>query len=394
MSALKLALVVLNDVRAGGAHGYEATEIRKLFEHVGSKFDVVIYSPTALKPSTKSQFPEMKVKTYRNGLLTMFMLNLRHSLAGYKLLKMVGLRHGRFERSLIKESVSLVYFLSPNPLALDLVDTPMITTAWDLGHRDIPEFVEISGDRHYEEREFFYRETIPKSFRVIVDTDRTAERIQAIYGALENRMIVQGLGVVQPAVPERINSAGSQFFLYPAQFWPHKRHVLLLKAFQIVCQQDRNSRLVLTGSDKGNLDYVRRVANELGILDRIEFRGFVSSSELAELMMDAHCLVFPSQLGPSNMPPLEAASLGTPVLISNIHFDPLLKHPLIHTVSSQDPNDWAKDMLRLLSLPKPATSPLDVTNEDSHTTLIGALDDFAAIRAEWTSSIMDRFKRK
>ena len=150
----------------------------------------------------------------------------------------------------------------------------------------------------------------------------------------------------------------------------------------------------MTGSDKGNLDYVRKVANELGILDRIEFRGFVSSSELAELMMDAHCLVFPSQLGPSNMPPLEAASLGTPVLISNTHFDPLLKHPLIHTVGSQDPNDWAKEMLRLLSLPKPATSPLAVTNEDSHTTLISALDDFAAIRAEWTSSIMNRFKRK
>jgi glycosyltransferase involved in cell wall biosynthesis len=270
----------------------------------------------------------------------------------------------------------------------------MITTVWDLGHRDIPEFVEVSGDRHYEEREFFYRQTIPKSFRVIVDTDRTAERIQAIYGALENRIIVQGLGVVQPALPERINSARSQFFLYPAQFWPHKRHVLLLKAFQIVCQQDRTSRLVLTGSDKGNLDYVRKVANELGILDCIEFRGFVSSSELAELMMDAHCLVFPSQLGPSNMPPLEAASLGTPVLISNIHFDPLLKHPLIHTVSSQDPNDWAKVMLHMLSLPKSATSPLAAMNEDSHTALIGALDDFSAIRAEWTSSKMDRFKRK
>jgi hypothetical protein len=94
------------------------------------------------------------------------------------------------------------------------------------------------------------------------------------------------------------------------------------------------------------------------------------------------------------MPPLEAASLGTPVLISNIHFDPLLKHPLIHTVSSQDPNDWAKVMLQMLSLPKSATSPLVVTNEDSHTTLIDALDDFTGIRSEWTSSTMDRFKRK
>ena len=394
MSALKVALVVLNDGHAGGAHGYEATEIRKMCENAGADFDFIIFSPKRLAASTKSRFPGIKVRTFRNGLLTMFMLNLRHSLAGYKLLKTVGLRYGQFERSLIKESVSLVYFLSPNPLALDLVDIPMITTVWDLGHRDIPEFVEISGDRHFEEREFFYRQTIPKSFRVIVDTDQTAKRLQAIYGALKDRILVQGLGVMQPVVSEHIDNAEFPFFLYPAQFWPHKRHILLLKAFQIVCQQDTNCRLILTGSDKGNLNYVIKVAEELGIRDRIEFRGFVTSSELAILMMNAHGLVFPSQLGPSNMPPLEAALLGTPALISNVHFDPLLNHPLIRLVSSQNPKDWANEMLRVLSSPKSTITPLVINNENSHTTLTTALVEFATLRAEWFSSNMDRFKRK
>ena len=393
MSVVKIALVVLNNVNAGGAHSYEATEIRKLIKNMGLNFDVIVYSPKTLRASTKQHFSDITIKTYRNGLLTMFMLNLRHSLAGYKLLKTVGLRHGQFERSLIKESVSLVYFLSPNPLALDLVDTPIITTVWDLGHRDIPEFVEISGDRHYEEREFFYRQTIPKSFRVIVDTDRTAKRIQTIYGALQERIIVQGLGVAQPTIHEKLDNRGSRFFLYPAQFWPHKRHILLLKAFQIVCSQEKNCRLVLTGGDKGNLDHVMKVADELGILTRIDFRGFVSSSELTELMRAAYCLVFPSQLGPSNMPPLEAASLGTPTLISNIHFDPLLKHPLVHTVSTQDPSDWANEMLRILLSPKSATTPLAI-NEGLHTTLIKALNEFASLRAEWSSLSTDRYKRK
>jgi glycosyltransferase involved in cell wall biosynthesis len=243
----------------------------------------------------------------------MFMLNLRHSLAGYKLLKTVGLRYGQFERSLIKESVSLVYFLSPNPLALDLVDTPMITTVWDLGHRDIPEFVEISGDRHYEEREFFYRQTIPKSFRVIVDTDRTAERIQAIYGVLENRIIVQGLGVVQPAVPKRMNGTGSQFFLYPAQFWPHKNHVNLIDAFKLSTVIEPDLKLLLVGSDRGTLKEIRRLVNDLGLDSNVKFLGTISNDELENLYQTASLMIFPSFFGPDNLPPLEAISFQCPV---------------------------------------------------------------------------------
>ena len=94
------------------------------------------------------------------------------------------------------------------------------------------------------------------------------------------------------------------------------------------------------------------------------------------------------------MPPLEAALLGTPALISNVHFDPLLNHPLIRTVSSQNPKDWANEMLRVLSSPKSTINPLVINNENSHTTLTTALVEFATLRAEWFSSNMDRFKRK
>ena len=344
MSALKVALVVLNDVRAGGAYGYEATQIRKLFEHVGSKFDVVIYSPTALKASTKSQFPEMKVKTYRNGLLTMFMLNLRHSLAGYKLLKTVGLRHGRFERSLIKESVSLVYFLSPNPLALDLVDTPMITTVWDLGHRDIPEFVEISGDRHYEEREFFFRQTIPKSFRVIVDTGRTAERIQAIYGALENRIIVQGLGVVQPAVPERINSAGSQFFLYPAQFWPHKNHLAILEATSKI---KKKVNIVFCGAKK-NFYYkiIQYIKNKK--ITNIKYLGVVNDDELIKTYNLCSLVVVPTKEESSCMLLKESFALKKNLLVSNTEvFKEYSKLFKLNLFDLKDNNDLQKKIANI-----------------------------------------------
>ena len=40
-----------------------------------------------------------------------------------------------------------------------------------------PEFVEITGDRHFEEREIFFKHVLPKSFRVVVDTKKTSDQI-------------------------------------------------------------------------------------------------------------------------------------------------------------------------------------------------------------------------
>ena len=333
----RVALVILSDLGAGGAHGYEIAVISALINRSASSFDYLIFAPKKLMTATKNRFPNLEVCYYRSGLLTMFFLSPRNSLQGYKILKAIGLRHGGLERTFSKHKISLAYFLSPNPLALDLVDTPMINTTWDLGHRDIPEFVEITGDRHFDERELFFQRVLPRSFRVIVDTKKTSDHIQLFYGVQINRIIVGGLHPTKPRPTHDRITNPSPYLLYPAQFWPHKRHVLLLKAFKIVLEKNPHLRLVLTGSDKGNLRHVINVAKQLGISHAVDFKGFVETTELANLMADAECIVFPSQLGPSNLPPLEAAMLGTPSLISNVHHDPVLNHPLIQVVNTQRP---------------------------------------------------------
>jgi len=391
---IRVALVVLNDLGSGGAHNYESEVIRNLAPGEKLDFNYLIYAPHKLVGVTKQRFPDLEVRPYRSGLITMFFLSLRSSLQGYKLLKTIGLRYGRLERSFVREAVSLAYFLAPNALVLDLVDTPTINTVWDLGHRDIPEFIEITGDRHFEERELFYRHALPKSFRVVVDTERTSERIQSIYGVLKDRVIIGGLAAIQPSVSETRSRDTSPFFLYPAQFWPHKRHVLLLEAFRIVCNQNSDCKLIFTGGDKGNLNHVMDVVKSLDIVSRVEFKGFVDTSELAGLMKDAHCVVFPSQLGPSNLPPLEAAMLGTRSLISDVHFDPLLSHPLIRTVASQNAEVWATEMLQTLAETKAEFDPLVQPNSNFASQICVALNEFRAHRNEWASVEANRFQRK
>jgi glycosyltransferase involved in cell wall biosynthesis len=380
---MRIALILLNNARAGGASSYEYEVINSISLYERSEFEFIIYVPKSLFINIKEQFNTFRVRTYKAGLLALFFLNLRVALSGYKLLKSIGLKYGRLERKLRRDDISLAYFLCPNAIALDLVDTPMINTVWDLGHRDLPEFLEITGDRHFEERELFYRMALPKSFRVVVDTERTSERIQSVYGILKDKVIVGGLAATKPSVPEFISSNTEHFFLYPAQFWPHKRHVLLLEAFKIVCNQNSDCKLILTGSDKGNLEHVMQKAKTLGISERIEFMGFVDSPKLATLMQNALCLVFPSQLGPSNLPPLEAAMLGTRSLISNVHSDPMLSHSLITIVPSQNAEDWAEAMLHILTEKDPSFEALPDTESQLLSQLFSSFSEFKSHREEW-----------
>ncbi len=76
--------------------------------------------------------------------------------------------------------------------------------------------------------------------------------------------------------------------------------------------------LVLTGSDKGNLEFVRHFAETEGVADLVHFPGFVSTEEMIALYRQAKALVFVTYFGPDNIPPLEAFALGCPVIASAV----------------------------------------------------------------------------
>jgi len=386
---VRVALIALADPTGGGAHKYEQSIISNVLASTSESSDFVIFCPEELESAFQRQFPTSTIKTYRNGLITLFFLSVRQSLAGYALIKRIGFRYGNLEKQMRKCGIHIAYFLSPNPLSLDLVDIPMINTVWDLGHRSIPEFIEITGDRHYEERELYFRGVLPKSFRVIVDTEHTAKRIEQVYGVLPER--VRNIGLVFPdqstSNPDATHicagNFGSQYLIYPAQFWPHKRHALLIRAFSYATESQSDTHLVLTGSDKGNETYIRTEVERLGISNRVHFLGFVNAVELQDLIRNARALVFPSALGPSNLPPLEAAILGTPSLISPVHHDPALLNDLITVVENESVEAWTLAIKNLIAKPKPAHTEAKIRYQDVGLMVQEMVEDFRELRSEW-----------
>src|SRR6185436_3788013 len=83
------------------------------------------------------------------------------------------------------------------------------------------------------------------------------------------------------------------YLFYPAQFWPHKNHINLLRAIKLLKERDGlKFTLVLSGSDHGNASYVKQTADELGLADQVIFAGFVPYEDIMAFYKHAFALTF------------------------------------------------------------------------------------------------------
>ena len=107
---------------------------------------------------------------------------------------------------------------------------------------------------------------------------------------------------------------------YPAQYWSHKNHENLIWAFyNIINLGYSDLKLIFTGSNKGNYSNVKKLIEELKLSNNIILKQYISDEELLNLYMTSGCMIFPSFLGPTNIPPIEAAFTNCPILLSNIY---------------------------------------------------------------------------
>jgi glycosyltransferase involved in cell wall biosynthesis len=230
------------------------------------------------------------------------------------------------ERFVKESEIDIVWFLSPGG---GPVSAPYIATVWDLQHRLQPYFPEVSTTGwDWDARERHYRSTLPQAARIVTGTETGKNQIVQFYGVNPENVAVVPLPVADAepgadrggAIDVRAKyGIARKFVFYPAQFWPHKNHVNLLLAFDLL-RRDRGLELdlVLTGSDKGNLDHVTETVALLGLTARVHIPGFVPKAELRAFYRHAMGLVYPSFFGPDNIPPLEAFALGCPVAAARV----------------------------------------------------------------------------
>jgi glycosyltransferase involved in cell wall biosynthesis len=148
-------------------------------------------------------------------------------------------------------------------------------------------------------------------------------------------------------------------------------------------------KLVLSGSDMGNKDYILSVVRNANLENHVHVLGFISNEEVYTFYKNALTLVMPTFLGPTNMPLLEAQALGTAVICSDLEgHRELCKDSAIYA-DPACPDQWTEAILSLLK-PDLRTDLINKANRNQATspfTIQHALDaveksliKFSAIR--------------
>jgi glycosyltransferase involved in cell wall biosynthesis len=140
-----------------------------------------------------------------------------------------------------------------------------------------------------------------------------------------------------------------QYFFYPANFWKHKNHEVLLIAYFNYRSKVNGEPwdLVLSGNEDDRTIEIRDIVDTLGITDSVEFVGFVSEEELAGLFSNAGALVFPSLHEGFGIPPVEAMSFGIPMVIGDAFATPEICGDACIKVDPRKPHDLANAMFRV-----------------------------------------------
>ena len=274
----------------------------------------------------------------------------------HKKIKLI--KKNKIEKLLIKNKIDVLYYLHHTNAVLNY---PFIATHWDVAHRSTYPFPEIAMNNHNKTRENYYVNTLNKALLILCESNAGCDELKTFYPSFSSKIKTLPLfasdiinlkkSTNTDFVLDKYHVTVYKYFLYPAQFWAHKNHYNLIIAFkQFLDKNIQNKiKLILCGSDKGNMNYIKDLVLALHLTENVLITGFVPDQDLAVLYKNAIALVMPTFLGPTNMPLIEAAHIGCPVICSDFagHREIMGEHAIF--INPKNANEIELAMAKMLS---------------------------------------------
>ena len=219
----------------------------------------------------------------------------------------------------VEEGIDLYWFTYPADVDLT---TPFIYTIWDIGHRVMPAFPETTKPAfRWTGHEEQCARMLAKATFILTGNETGKKEILDNYSVMENKIRIVPFPITFFCNGEEEKpkfELPEKYFFYPAQFWPHKNHICIVKAIAELKNKGIDAHVIFTGSDKGNKAFIQDTVNRLGVADLVHFAGFVTYEEMKYLYTHAQGTIFASLMGPNNIPPIEAVYLECPLIITDI----------------------------------------------------------------------------
>jgi len=229
--------------------------------------------------------------------------------------------------------VDLLIDIVSSPLGFCL-KLPYIVVVYDIMHKYYPGFPEYSWPERLC-RDILYKKAATHSIFTIVDSNQGREDLYNFYGIEKEKTeviayypayyVYKYRNINESDIVKIIDKYGipERFIFYPAQFWRHKNHLRLLRAVKLLnVQYNMKIPVVFVGSlrndSRQTFFTMMKMIKKSGLNNQVFCLGYVKEEEVVAFYKRAGALVYPTLIGPTNIPILEAMFLGTPVVCSNL----------------------------------------------------------------------------
>jgi glycosyltransferase involved in cell wall biosynthesis len=333
---MRIAVFLETTQSQGGGFQQALSTVESLAHGSSIKDDVVIFTPFEQARQLLLNEGVNAIRFKRGGFSLVDRWSA--SVAGHAILRRLRRlgfkRLGRHLDALLDDhEIDLVVLNECTENASRIGDHPFIVTVWDLSHRDYPDFPEAYADRNFERHDRSLRKSLTRALAVVANSPSGARRIASLYQVDPGRIIelpflpslavrrhAAGVRAATAEVVRRKYKLPTRYVFYPAFFYPLKNHLYLLEGLVAL---ERQYGIILDvvlcgGGPPWQRSKVEQQVEALGLTERVHFLGWILDEDVPALYEGALALVMPTYSGPTNLPPLEAVTLGCPVIYSDL----------------------------------------------------------------------------
>jgi glycosyltransferase involved in cell wall biosynthesis len=218
----------------------------------------------------------------------------------------------QIQKFIDKKHINTIFF--PATYIYPLKNVKIITMICDLQHEYFPENF---SPEHLKHRKNGYRDAVLNSDHIIAISNYTKKTIVEKYRVNADKITTIYLGANK--INPKLIPLPENFIFYPAAFWPHKNHKILVEALNELKDEFSDLGLVFTGMIIK--ERVKKEINDLiekyGLSKKVLFLGYVSDEQLSYVYQKAKALVFPSSFEGFGLPIVEAFKHELPIVAAD-----------------------------------------------------------------------------
>jgi len=223
------------------------------------------------------------------------------------------------QRFVNKKNIDMFFFPSTIIYPKNIENVKIISTICDLQHEYFPENFP---EKYLEYRKKNYRYSVLNSDHIIAISNYTKRTIVEKYKINPNKITTIYLGTNNAKNKKSAISLPKNFIFYPAAFWPHKNHKILIEALGRLSHEFPDLNLVFTGFTKmiKNIKVKKEIDDLIKLYKlskKVIFLGYVSNENVDYIYQKAKAMVFPSSFEGFGLRIIEAFKHGLPVVSAN-----------------------------------------------------------------------------